>query len=607
VLWERSVTEQRYNAVLEVLEAGLPVTEVADRYGVSRQSVHTWIARYRAGGLAGLADRSHRPNRCPHQLAAAVEARVCELRRQHPSWGPQRLRHELERRGVEPLPSRMAIYRVLVRNQLIAPGGRRRRRAWRRWERERPMQLWQLDLIELPLADGTEIKVLTGVDDHSRYCVSAQVMTRATGRVVCRALVAALRRYGVPEEVLTDNGKQFTGRFGKPRPAEVLFERILRENGITHRLTRVRAPTTTGKVERFHQTLRKELLASLPPLPSAEVAQQVLDAWVEDHNQRRPHQALGGQTPAERFHVKPALDHPDPDGGAVLPLWLPAGLDQERVGMPAAAPVGLQTPPTAEADPAGTNPTVLPLEVDATVPTCGNLGVAGRQVWLGRRLAGRTVQVRLDGTTMQVSLDGRLLKTLPCRLRPELLGQGRLEGARPAGPAPAPMAAHAVLVGPGDAVEVTRRVNTAGTVGVAGQQVSVGLPLAGQTVTLRLEAATMHVLADGVLVRSLPTPVPVGSRARLHGARLARGALVVPQGPVVVRRRASQRGQLQVAGERVQVGLSLARQVLTVHVTEGEFRIFDEGGLIKVIPRRDRQEVTRFKAHKQHKPHGNKG
>ena len=90
------------------------------------------------------------------------------------------------------------------------------------------MQLWQLDLVELPLGDGTEIKVLTGVDDHSRYCVSAQAMVQATGRAVCRGLVAALRRYGVPEEVLTDNGKQFTGRFGKPRPAEVLFERILR-------------------------------------------------------------------------------------------------------------------------------------------------------------------------------------------------------------------------------------------------------------------------------------------------------------------------------------------------------------------------------------------
>jgi len=103
----------------------------------------------------------------------------------------------------------------------------------------------------------------------------------------------------------------------------------MRENGITHRLTGVRAPTTTGKVERFHKTLRKELLATLPPLPSAEVAQQVLDAWVEDYNQRRPHQALGGQTPAERFHAKPDPDHPDQDAGVCCrcgcqPPWAPS-------------------------------------------------------------------------------------------------------------------------------------------------------------------------------------------------------------------------------------------------------------------------------------------
>ena len=159
----------------------------------------------------------------------------------------------------------------------------------------------------------------------------------------------------------------------------------------------------------------------------------------------------------------------------------------------------------------------------------------GRQVWLGRRLAGQTVQVRLDGATMHVSLDGHLLKTLPCRLQPRDLGQGRLAGARPAGPAAASVAAHAVL-GSGDGIEVTRRVNAGGTVGVAGRQVSVGLPLAGHTVTLRLEAATMHVLADGALVLSLPSPVQAAARAKLHGARLARGRLVVPQGPVVVHR-----------------------------------------------------------------------
>jgi transposase InsO family protein len=105
---------------------------------------------------------------------------------------------------VAPLPSRAGIWRLLVGNRLIQPQGRRRKRAFKRWERERPMQLWQLDLVEIRLAGGATAEVLTGVDDHSRDCVSAAVLARATGRAVCRALVAALRCYGVPEELLTD-------------------------------------------------------------------------------------------------------------------------------------------------------------------------------------------------------------------------------------------------------------------------------------------------------------------------------------------------------------------------------------------------------------------
>ena len=108
------------------------------------------------------------------------------------------------------------------------------------------------------LADGTEAKVVTGVDDHSRFCVIAPACARATGRAVCLAFARALDRYGVPDEVLTDNGKQFTARFG--RGGEVLFDRICRDNGIVHRLTQPASPTTTGKIERFHQTLRRELL-----------------------------------------------------------------------------------------------------------------------------------------------------------------------------------------------------------------------------------------------------------------------------------------------------------------------------------------------------------
>jgi transposase-like protein len=98
-LLERSVAEQRYEAVMQVLRHKIPVSEVAVRFGVSRQSVHAWIGRYEQDGLVGLVDRSHRPKGCPHQTAIEVEAKVCELRRAHPKWGPQRLRHELERRS----------------------------------------------------------------------------------------------------------------------------------------------------------------------------------------------------------------------------------------------------------------------------------------------------------------------------------------------------------------------------------------------------------------------------------------------------------------------------------------------------------------------------
>ena len=171
----------------------------------------------------------------PWQIPAELEAAVCELRRAHRKWGPKRLVFEMGRRGLGTV-TRSTVYRVLIRNQLIEPRSRRRRRQdYVRWERPVPMQLWQLDVTASAfLADGTEVKIVTGIDDHSRYCVIATAVRRATARPVCRAFVEAMAVYGVPEEVLTDNGTVFTGRFIKPRPAEVLFERICRENGISH-------------------------------------------------------------------------------------------------------------------------------------------------------------------------------------------------------------------------------------------------------------------------------------------------------------------------------------------------------------------------------------
>jgi transposase InsO family protein len=176
------------------------------------------------------------------------------------------------------------------------------KRKYKRWQRQAPMQLWQMDIMGgVPLADGREAKLFTGVDDHSRFAVIAHVAAIPSARVVCEAFTAAMHRYGVPSEVLTDNGKQFTGRHQRPLPVEVLFERICRDNGIRQRLTKPRSPTTTGKIERFHKTLREELLDHVAPFESLAAAQDAIDSWAAGYNQHRPHQALDMATPASLF------------------------------------------------------------------------------------------------------------------------------------------------------------------------------------------------------------------------------------------------------------------------------------------------------------------
>jgi transposase InsO family protein len=389
VLLELTVAEQRFSAVMEVLRDGLTVVEVAERYGVSRQAVHGWLRRYASGGLDALADRSHRPRRCPHQMPAEVEVQLCELRRRHPQWGQRRLAHELARAGINP-PGLTSIYRALVRNELIQPRPRRRAKAnYRRWERDRPMQLWQMDIMGgIWLTDGRELKAVTGLDDHSRFCVAAGLIERANARSVCQVFTQSLARYGVPEELLTDNGKVFTGRLG-PHPGEVLFDRICREQGITHRLTGIRCPTTTGKIERFHKPLRAELLTGRR-FDSLAQAQQVLDDWIADYNFQRPHQAIAMLVPAQRF--QPTAD-----------IQLPVPKPRQPL-------------------------TVGPTEITRRVSASGLIGVCYQQVSAGRHLAGQVVTVRLHPTLLQVFYAGQLVRTVPRRTTKEVV---QLQAHRP--------------------------------------------------------------------------------------------------------------------------------------------------------------------------------
>jgi len=374
---ELSVAEQRYEAVRAVIADGETVTSVAARFSVSRKTVHQWLAKYEAGGLDGLADGSHRPRSCPHQMPAEVEVVLVELRLRHPSWGPRRLAFELSRRGLA--VSESAAYRALGRLNLIDPAARRPRdRKWKRWERGEPMELWQMDVVGgFVLADGTRAKVLSGVDDHSRFCVSAHLMTRETSQKVCDGLGKALRAYGVPQSILTDNGKVFTGRFNQP-PVEVLFDRICRENGIQHLLTQPRSPTTTGKIERFHRAIRTEFRTDRT-FASLKAAQDQLDEWVADYNSNRPHQALDMATPAQRFWREQ-----------------PAPVTELRV------PSTTRRPDSARGD---------GIWVSRRASAVGVVMVSWQQVCLGVATAGHNIDVWVTDQVLQFYDGDQLLRT----------------------------------------------------------------------------------------------------------------------------------------------------------------------------------------------------
>ena len=485
---------------------------------------------------------------------------------------------------MSPLPSRSTIYRVLVRHGLVPARKRKRRRQdYKRWQREEPMQLWQLDVTgSVFLAEGTELKLISGLDDCSRYCVIATVVRRATARAVCRAFIAAMAAYGIPDEVLTDNGKVFTGRFGKPRPAEVLFERICRKNGIKQLLTKPYSPTTIGKVERWHQTLQTDFLNDAGPFATIEAAQAAVDAWRAEYNHDRPHQSLDMATPASRF--RPAAR---PDDG--LSLWAPADLEP------------LAGPPSAADDAAtAAGPASWPdaVEVDRVVPPSGNMRVGPQQFWLGPARAGQKVTLWIDTTTVHLSIGGWRIKTVPSRLTEVDLARLRRTDGRPAGPPPAGPSPGVLAAS--RCVEVDRLVNGTGGITLLNRLILVGSPLAGQRARIRLDGQLMHVITqDGMLWRTLPCPIPPHQRHRLQGVRLA-GPAPLPEAAVTVQRRVSSRGGIQVAHQRIQVGMTHAGKIVTVVTENNSFRLVIDGDTVAVVPRTTSREIGRYKAYATH-------
>ena len=494
MLVELGVAEQRYRAVLEVLD-GAPVTVVARRFGVSRQTVHRWLGRFAGeGGLANLVDRSSRPGSCPHQMPAPVEVRVIGLRWEHRDWGPDRIRYQLAREGLVPVPGRSSVYRALVRNGLLDPAKRKRKRSdYRRWERGRAMELWQMDVMGgVHLADGSEVKVVTGIDDHSRFVVCAHVVARATAGPVCDALAAALRRHGVPEQILTDNGKVFTARFGLG-PGPVRFDRICAENGVRHLLTAPYSPTTTGKVERLHKTMRAEFFRrherEFATIAELQVA---LDGWVAHYNCERPHQAVGMCPPAERFRLATAEKVP-----SVAEKVLSVAGD--------AAGAGQDADQVAAADPGPGRPPGVSRWVDQA----GNVSVAGFRYSVGRVFAGEPVEVVATGGLVEILHAGVLVATRVQRRHPDLERAEREPVTQ--------RRARRPRTGP----SVTRVADANGAVSFAGVMYRAGRAWARRSIEVSLVAGSVQLACDGQVIRV---------HAARHDPAKEHGAFATPNG-----------------------------------------------------------------------------
>ena len=289
------------------------------------------------------------------------------------------------------------------------------------------------------LTDGTELKAITGIDDHSRFCVIATLAVRATARPVCEALLEALGRHGVPEQILTDNGKVFTGRLA-PKPATVAFDRICLANGIRHLLTAPYSPTTTGKIERLHKTIRKELLSG-NTFTSIEQAQAELDAWVTRYNNEREHQGIGDVPPVRRF---------------------------ELVQREATEVIDPQAEPEDEPQAAAGH------TVSRRVDRAGRISILKHRYHVGRHLAGQRVAVESADGLLHVSHDGVVVATHARRHLPE--DDDRMD-RRTTASLPSP---------PTTGGEVQRRVDTWGSVSFAGTGYRVGNRHAGQIVGVRV-------------------------------------------------------------------------------------------------------------------------
>jgi transposase InsO family protein len=282
--------------------AGANLSQLCRRFGISRKTGYKWLKRYREEGESGLGDRSRRPHHSPGRSGEKLEAMIVGVRQEHPAWGGRKIRAYLERKGQVQLPGASTITAILRRNDQLEAEEAVKHRAFQRFEKEQPNQLWQMDFKGyFALEEGGYCHPLTVLDDHSRFLLGLKACPNETSRTVQEQLSGIFRCYGLPERMLMDNGSPWGDDADSPHT--ILTAWLIRV-GVQISHGRPYHPQTQGKDERLHRTLQAELLSRYT-LTNLPYCQSHFDRWRDSYNYERPHEALGMQPPISCYQPSP--------------------------------------------------------------------------------------------------------------------------------------------------------------------------------------------------------------------------------------------------------------------------------------------------------------
>lgn len=320
----KTVMQQKIEFVLQSLHGELSFSELCRRYKISRKTGYKWVGRYSGQGLSGLDELPRKPIVSPSKICPVVEGHIISLRHANPEWGAKKLRRLLEWEKQDgkfsfDIPACSTINQVLRRNGLISDAKSRQAKNWQRFEYDHPNDLWQMDFKGyFNLLNGKPCHPLTITDDHSRFNIGLYASENQRWDTVKHLLSMSFNNFGLPDGILTDNGSPWGAAGNVPATGEKAFTKL--EKWMIQLNIRILHgmpyhPQTQGKEERFHRTLKAELL-QYNTFRDHGHCQEEFDRWREKYNCLRPHEAIAMQAPVSRY--QPSKRNFDP---VIKPPW----------------------------------------------------------------------------------------------------------------------------------------------------------------------------------------------------------------------------------------------------------------------------------------------